>query len=212
GVTGRGDQPVVEQAVGFVPQTLLVKGAADAREMLQELHDQVLGLALAGPVEDGGDGGHGQRVCAHPAGRCERSIGPMLSRPRKPPSKRLLPSASSLFTHQVKLTRSLSKTRLRKSRSRPPSMANAGSAPFGCWNHSRQTRISWYLANAGSRCASGTVWKARSQAANQGYSHLSGIEMMSNPSKLRHREFRPVLRDSGGSGWVGSPSSQRATS
>ena len=72
--------------------------------------------------------------------------------------------------------------------------------------------ISWYLANAGSRWARVTVWKARSQAANQGYSHLSGIEMMSNPSKLRHLEFRPVLRTSGGSGWAGSPSSQRATS
>ena len=57
-----------------------------------------------------------------------------------------------------------------------------------------------------------TVWKARSQAANQGYSHLSGMEMMSNPSKLRHLEFRPVLRPCGGGGWVGSPSSQRATS
>ena len=48
----------------------------------------------------------------------------MLSRPRKPPSNRLLPSASSRLTHQVKLTSSLSKTRLRKSRSRPPSIAN----------------------------------------------------------------------------------------
>ena len=56
------------------------------------------------------------------------------------------------------------------------------------------------------------MWKARSQAANQGYSHLSGMEMMSNPSKLRHLAFRPLLRDSGGSGWVGSPSSQRVTS
>ena len=57
-----------------------------------------------------------------------------------------------------------------------------------------------------------TVWKARSQAANQGYSHLSGIEMMSNPSKLRHLEFRPFLRTAGGCGWPGSPSSHRATS
>jgi len=36
--------------------------------------------------------------------------------------------------------------------------------------------------------------------------------MMSNPSKLRHREFRPVLRTAGGVGWAGSPSSHRATS
>ena len=94
----------------------------------------------------------------------------------------------------------------------PKSHSYAGSAPCGCWNHSRQIKISWYLANAGSRCASGTVWKARSHAANQGYSHLSGIEMMSNPSKLRHREFRPFLRTAGGAGWPGSPSSHRATS
>src|SRR5262252_5518605 len=165
-----------------------------------------------------------------PTGRCERSIGPMLSRPRKPPSNRLLPSSSSRLTHQVKLTSSLLKTRLRKSRSRPPSMANtssaahactggltspkshsyAGRAPFGCWNHSRHSRISWYLANAGSTWASATVWKARSQAANQGYSHLSGIDMMSNASKFRHREFRPPSRWAGGTGWPGPPSSQHA--
>ena len=56
------------------------------------------------------------------------------------------------------------------------------------------------------------MWKARSQAANQGYSHLSGMEMMSNPSKLRHLAFRPLWRDCGGAGWAGSPSSQRVTS
>src|SRR6267378_2502538 len=147
-----------------------------------------------------------------PAGRCERSSGPMLSRPRKPPSNRSLPWGSSRLTHQVKLTSSLSKTRLRNSMSRPPSMANtssaaqawtggltsekshsyAGSAPSGCWNHSRHSRISWYLANAGSTWASATQWKARSQAANQGYSQLSGMDMMSNASKLRQRELRPV--------------------
>ena len=57
-----------------------------------------------------------------------------------------------------------------------------------------------------------TQWKARSQAANHGYSHLSGMDKMSNASKLRHRELRPDRRESGGRGWVGSPSSQRATS
>ena len=34
-------------------------------------------------------------------------------------------------------------------------------------------------AKSGSTNASGDEWKARSQAANQGYSHLSGMEMMS---------------------------------
>ena len=42
----------------------------------------------------------------------------MLSRPRNPPLKTLLPSASSLFSHQVKLTSSFWKMRSRNSRSR----------------------------------------------------------------------------------------------
>src|SRR3984957_11501426 len=67
-----------------------------------------------------------------PTGRCERSIGPMLSRPRKPPSNRLLPSASSRLIHHVKLTRSLSKIRPRNSRSRLPSMMNTSSAAHAC--------------------------------------------------------------------------------
>ena len=55
-------------------------------------------------------------------------------------------------------------------------------------------------------------WKDRSQAANQGYSHLSGIDMMSNASKLRQRLLRPLRRLAGGAGCAGSPSSQRVTS
>ena len=34
------------------------------------------------------------------------------------------------------------------------------------------------------------MWKARSQAAYQGYSHLSGMEMMSSFSMWNHSEFR----------------------
>ena len=83
----------------------------------------------------------------------------MLSRPRKPPLKTLLPSASSRLSHQVKLMSSFWKMRSRNSRSRPPSIRKtrsaaitctggltsskfhsyAGSAPFGCWNHSRSS-------------------------------------------------------------------------
>ena len=37
---------------------------------------------------------------------------------------------------------------------------------------------------------SGSVWKARSHAAYHGYSHLSGIEMMSSFSMWYHSEFR----------------------
>ena len=44
---------------------------------------------------------------ATPSGRFERSIGLMLSRPRKPPLKTLLPSASSRLSHQVKLIEQL---------------------------------------------------------------------------------------------------------
>ena len=69
---------------------------------------------------------------ASPAGRCERSIGPMLSSPRNPPSKTFEPSRSWRFTHHVKLTSSLSKMRLRKSVSRPPSIAKTSSAAQAC--------------------------------------------------------------------------------
>ena len=59
------------------------------------------------------------------SGRCCPGRG---SRPRTGCSR----SASSRLTHQVKLTSSLSKTRLRKSMSRPPSMANTSSAAHAC--------------------------------------------------------------------------------
>src|SRR5271166_4149901 len=56
----------------------------------------------------------------------------MLSSPMNPPSNTLRPSASSRFIHQVKFTSSLSKIRLRKSMSRPPSMAKTSSAAHAC--------------------------------------------------------------------------------
>ncbi len=39
--------------------------------------------------------------------------------------------------------------------------------------------MSCSLAKLGSMRANGIMWNARSQAAYQGYSHLSGIEMTS---------------------------------
>jgi hypothetical protein len=155
----------------------------------------------------------------------------MLSSPRKPPLKTLLPSASSRLSHQVKLISSLWKIRSRNFRSCPPSITNtrtaprtctggltsskfhsyAGSAPFGCWNHSRRSTTIWYFANAGSMCAQATQWKLRSHAANHGYSHGSGIASTSNESRWRQPWLRPCLRRSGGSGMPGSPSSQRRT-
>ena len=52
-----------------------------------------------------------------------RSKTPMLSRPRKPPSKTFLPKRSLRFTHQVKFSSSLLKADLRKSRSISPRRA-----------------------------------------------------------------------------------------
>jgi hypothetical protein len=92
-----------------------------------------------------------------PNGRCDRSIGPMLSRPRKPMSR--LPSTANTSSAAHACTGGFTS---------PKSHSYAGSAPPGCWNHSRHSRISWYLANEGSTWASATQWKARSQAANQG--------------------------------------------
>ena len=144
GVPVRREQPVVVEPVGVVPDALAVDRVADGGEVLEELQDEVVGRA-------GGRCGTAPPRCppwrsrrtpssrwrrtapaCRPTGRWERSIGPMLSSPRNPPSNRLLPSASSRLTHQVKLTSSLSKTRLRKSRSRPPSMANTSSAAHAC--------------------------------------------------------------------------------
>ena len=59
----------------------------------------------------------------------------MLSRPRKPPSKMLLPSRSTLLTHQAKLISSLWKQRSRKSRSR---LAASGCGP--CCRRARPPR------------------------------------------------------------------------
>ena len=50
----------------------------------------------------------------------ERSNTPMLSRPRKPPSKMLLPSSSLRLTHHVKFSSSLWNTRSRNARSPLP--------------------------------------------------------------------------------------------
>ena len=51
----------------------------------------------------------------------------------------------------------------------------------------------WSFAKSGSTIASGSVWKARSQAAYQGYSHLSGIEMMCSFSMWYQSRFRNCL-------------------
>src|SRR5512139_2091936 len=50
----------------------------------------------------------------------------------------------------------------------------------------------WSLAKSESTIESGRVWNARSQAAYQGYSHLSGMEITSSLSMWNHSEFRMV--------------------
>ena len=52
---------------------------------------------------------------------------PMLSSPRKPPWKRLRPSGSLRFTHQVKFVSSRSKTRVSHARSPSPRIATSAS-------------------------------------------------------------------------------------
>ena len=46
------------------------------------------------------------------------------------------------------------------------------------------------MAKSKSTSASDTVWNARSHAAYQGYSHLSGMEMTSPFSMWNHSAFR----------------------
>mgnify|MGYP000305318317 CR=1 FL=1 len=46
-----------------------------------------------------------------------------------------------------------------------------------------------FIRNIWVTIANGNVWKARSQAAYQGYSHLSGIEMMSSQYMCDHALF-----------------------
>ena len=57
----------------------------------------------------------------------------------------------------------------------------------------------------------GSQWNPRSQAANHGYSHGSGIASTSKESRWRQSLLRPCWRASGGGGSPGSPSSQRRT-
>ena len=72
--------------------------------------------------------------------------------------------------------------------------------------------VSWCLAKAGSTWARATQWNARSQAANQGYSHVSGIEMMSWSFRCRQPALRPRFRDAGGGRLAGVAVEPAATS
>jgi hypothetical protein len=71
--------------------------------------------------------------------------------------------------------------------------------------------LSCSFANCGSSRAIGTMWNARSHAANHGYSHLSGIESTSRAKKCGQSLLRPPFRLAGGAGCSGSPPSQSDT-
>src|SRR5262247_890159 len=150
--------------------------------------------------------------------------------------KNIVASLSTLFTHQAKLMSSLWKQRSRNRRSALPermrsmlytrhtaqactggfksesSHSYAGIWPLGCWNCSKRRSQSCSLANSASTKARATQWKARSQAANQGYSHLSGIDRTRIELRCCQRLLRMWCRDSGGGQCGLSPSSQADTS
>ena len=163
-----------------------------------------------------------------------RSNTPMLSSPRKPPWKMLRSSASLRLSHQPKLRISFWKAFSRNSRSPVPVRAfsssytnsvaqactggltslkfhsYAGSIPLGCRYRRSSNSSSWCLANAVSKTENATAWNARSQAANQGYSHLSGIEMMSSATRCRQSWLRSHCPPASGS--APCSASQRSTS
>ena len=162
-------------------------------------------------------------------GGAERSKKPMLSIPRNPPSNRLDPSASLRLTHQLKFSSSLVNTRMRNSRSRLPSITvdlpgrpgvhrriDVAERPFvggqlPVWVHRPLSTRAAPVApwrTSGSTWASATQWNARSQAANHGYSHSSGMEMTSARARCCQAALRagPSL-PAAGVGSSGSPSS-----
>ena len=226
---------------------MLFIASAMCEEVLEELRRDVLvGRVLArrarGRCASGSGSTSPSRRCRRPA-RCsrrsaaarERSKTPMLSRPRKPPWKMLLP-VGVLAVHppgevQQQLVEdplqevavALARQRLvdlvdpparprrapAGSRRRSP-IRRRGAGRWGACTTRAAAAASCSLANSGSISAKATQWKARSQAAYQGYSHLSGIEMTSALSRCRQSLLRPCRRSAGGGGCAGSPSSQSA--
>src|SRR4029079_5996965 len=67
-----------------------------------------------------------------------------------------------------------------------------GHCPSGFIYHSLITSSNWCLANVGSTTAIEMHWNARSHAAYQGYSHLSGIMIMYWFFKCVQSLLRPV--------------------
>ena len=160
----------------------------------------------------------------------------MLSRPRKPPAKRCLPAHVLAVHPPGEVEQQLVEDAREEERGRaaPRRAGHLVDPPAGPGVDrrvdvvegelvGRQLAVGVHVPLAqeagpaapwrtrGSIRASGIMWKARSQAAYQGYSHLSGIEMTSRLNRWRQSWLRPCVRLRGGGGWPGSPSSQSLT-
>ena len=187
-------QHVVEEAVLLIPQARavvaeMVHGVGDVEEVLPELAGDVfVGRVRRAPVPSRWPAGSG---CTSPSSRCRRparcsrrsgsgalrSNTPMLSSPRNPPWKTLRPSASLRFTHQVKLSISLWKTRSRKARSPLPLrfLLDLVNAPRGPGMHRRidvaegplvgGQSARWDACTTRAASASADLWRIRNRPA-----------------------------------------------
>src|SRR5664279_3521913 len=68
----------------------------------------------------------------------------------------------------------------------PNAHSYAGNCPLGCMYHSLVSNDNCFFAKSASTKANEIQWKARSHAAYHGYSHLSGIEIISALFKWHH--------------------------
>ena len=136
-------QLVVVEAVLLVPEALLLDRLGDQREVLEELEHEVGRPGAPWRFRIDGDRRHAERVRRHPAGRVRLlehvARGQVRAVDRADvvePEEAALEDVRAVrvlrLTHQVKLTSSLSKMRLRKSTSRPPSIAKTSSAAQAC--------------------------------------------------------------------------------
>ena len=95
-------------------------------------------------------------------------------------------------------TRATSPTRApADSRRRTPTRTRASGRSGACTTRASAGRAApWRTRRRSARAAD--EWNARSHAAYHGYSHLSGIEMMSALLRWSHSRLRPCLRSAGG--------------
>ena len=169
-----------------------------------------------------------------------RSNTPMLSSPRKPPWKMLRPCGVLAVHPPGEVQHQLVEDALEKrevagivgspagvacdrsgrrarrprrapadSRRRTPTRRPAAGRSDACTTRASAARAGpWRTRGRSARAGcSGTP---RSHAAYHGYSHLSGIEMMSALLRCGQSGLRPCLRSGGGGGWPGRRSATAA--